>query len=89
MIGRGVFANPFVFATDSPWTNYTKEQKIALYRKHVQLFADTWKHNERRVVTLNKFCKVYINGFDGAKELREKLMAARSTDNLLALLDAA
>ncbi|MBP7806959.1 tRNA-dihydrouridine synthase [Candidatus Saccharibacteria bacterium] len=88
MIGRGVFTDPFVFTADSPWAAYSKEQKIALYRKHVQLFADTWKHNERRVVTLNKFCKVYINGFDGAKELREQLMTACSSDKLLEILDA-
>jgi tRNA-dihydrouridine synthase len=94
MIGRGVFQDPFVFAdplaSGSPWTDYTKEQKIALYRKHVELFAKTWKSplasGERKVHTLNKFCKIYINGFDGAKELRDKLMNAKSTDELLELL---
>ena len=54
-----------------------------------QLFADTWKNNERPVPTLNKFCKVYINGFDGAKELHEHLMAAKSTDELLFILKKA
>jgi hypothetical protein len=29
---------------------------------------------------------VYISDFDGAKELREQLMSANSTDELLALL---
>ena len=87
MIGRGVFHDPFVFAKDSPWKGYTKQQRIALYRKHVELFAKTWKNGERKVYTLNKFCKIYINGFNGAKELREKLMAARNTDELLSLLD--
>jgi tRNA-dihydrouridine synthase len=86
MIGRGVFDDPFVFAKASPWATYTKDQKVALYRKHVELFAKTWPNNERKVHTLNKFCKIYINGFDGAKELREKLMEAKSTDELLDLL---
>ena len=86
MIGRGVFQDPFVFAKESPWQNYTKEQRIALYRKHVQLFADTWQQGERKVQTLNKFCKVYIQNFEGAKELREKLMNAKSTDELLDIL---
>lgn len=89
MIGRGIFHNPFVFAESSPWESQTREQRIELYRKHVQLFADTWKNNERPVPTLNKFCKVYISGFDGAKELREQLMAAKSTDELLKLLSEA
>lgn len=89
MIGRGIFHDPFVFAENSPWLTFTKEQRIALYRSHVELFAATWQHNERRIVTLNKFCKVYINGFDGAKELREALMGAESAADLLAMLDAA
>jgi tRNA-dihydrouridine synthase len=74
------------FQTNSPWQNYTREQKIALYRKHVELFINTWKNNERKIETLNKFCKVYINGFDGAKEYREKLMCAKNADELLSLL---
>lgn len=83
MIGRGIFHDPFVFAEHSPWETYTKEQRIELYHAHVQLFAETWQHGERPVHTLNKFCKVYIQGFDGAKELREKLMSALNTDELL------
>ncbi|MCA9330866.1 tRNA-dihydrouridine synthase [Candidatus Saccharibacteria bacterium] len=86
MIGRGVFQDPYVFAIDSPWQALSPDQKIALYRTHVQRFADAWQANERKVVTLNKFCKVYVNGFDGAKELRERLMAAGSTDELLSIL---
>lgn len=86
MIGRGVFQDPYVFAKDSPWLNFTKQQRIDLYKKHVQLFANTWQNNERRVPTLNKFCKVYIQGFDGAKELRENLMNADNTDDLLKIL---
>lgn len=93
MIGRGVFHDPFVFAEDSPWGSFTKQHRIELYAKHVKLFADTWLHNEpagrtggRKVHTLNKFCKVYIQGFDGAKELREQLMAAKTTAELLNLL---
>jgi tRNA-dihydrouridine synthase len=89
MIGRGVFQDPFVFAEHSPWETYSREQKIALYQKHVGLFADTWEHGDRRVAMLNKFCKIYVNGFDGAKELREQLMAAESTAELLGFLQAA
>jgi tRNA-dihydrouridine synthase len=86
MIGRGVFHDPFAFAEESPWEDYTKQQRIDLYTKHVKLFTETWQPGERRIVTLNKFCKIYINGFDNAKELREQLMAARDGDELLAML---
>lgn len=87
MIGRGIFRDPFAFAAESPWPAYTKQQRIDLYRKHVELFAKTWAAGERNIQTLNKFCKVYISDFDGAKEFRERLMTAKSTHELLSLLD--
>ena len=89
MVGRGIFHDPFVFYNRSseeivsPWDSYSKAQRIALYRKHVELFTETWQQGERNIKTLNKFCKVYINGFEGAKELRESLMEARETNDLL------
>ena len=86
MIGRGVFHDPFCFSDTSPWASYTPEQKKELFRRHIELFRDTWQNGERKLVMLNKFCKTYINGFDGAKELREQLMAARKADELLQLL---
>ena len=89
MIGRGVFHDPYVFAESSPWPEYSKEQRIELYKKHVQLFAKTWQKNERAVHTLNRFCKVYIQGFDGAKELRETLMQANSNEELVSILSHA
>jgi tRNA-dihydrouridine synthase len=89
MIGRGVFQDPFVFAENSQWGIQSREQRIALYHRHVQLFDTTWKDRERPIHTLNKFCKIYINGFDGAKELREVLMAATSADELLKILNKA
>ncbi len=86
MVGRGIFHDPYLFSDNSHWDTVRKEERIAMYRKHVELFAHTWQNNERRVPTLNKFCKVYIQNFDGAKELRERLMNAQTTDELLAVL---
>lgn len=89
MIGRGIFQDPFVFSPESPWKTYDRQARIDLYEKQVSLFADTWKQGERNIKTLNKFCKVYISDFDGARELRDQLMRAESTDELLQLLRAA
>lgn len=86
MIGRGIFHDPFLFAEESLWPHYTKEQRIELYQKHVILFAKTWTDQDRHLATLNKFCKVYINSFDGSKELRERLMDASTSEELLTLL---
>lgn len=89
MIGRGIFGDPFVFAESSPWQQWTREQRIDLYKRHVELFIATWQNRERPIHTLNKFCKIYINGFDGAKELREQLMNASSPQVLVKILTAA
>jgi len=89
MIGRGIFRDPFAFAGQSHWTDYPKEERIELYAKHVKLFQEVWTKDERRIHTLNKFCKIYISGFDGAKELREQLMATDRTEELLTILTKA
>lgn len=86
MIGRGVFQDPYVFAMDSPWDGFTKEQRLALFACQVELFEQTWGDHERPIHTLNKFCKIYVNGFDGAKELREKFMQASSCQDLSQML---
>jgi tRNA-dihydrouridine synthase len=84
MVGRGIFHDPFVFARDPK--ELSEADRRDLYRRHVELFAATWQPGERPIKTLNKFCKMYIQGFDGAKEMRERLMAANSTGELLNLL---
>ncbi len=86
MIGRGVFHDPFVFAKESPWPTFTKEQKLALLKKHITLFSETWTGNERRYETLKKFAKVYVHEFDGAKELREEIMNTSSAEEALSIL---
>lgn len=87
MIGRGIFHDPFVFAKESPWLNYTKQQKIELLRRHITLFSETWGGGERRYETLKKFAKVYIHEFDGAKELREEIMNTSTAEEALSLLN--
>ena len=86
MIGRGIFHDPFLFSGTDKWANFTKADKIELFKKHINLFDETWG-TTRRVHVLNKFCKVYIEGFDGAKDLREKLMVADDVGELLNILD--
>lgn len=87
MIGRGIFHNPYAFSEDSPWEHMQPNQRIDLYKRHVQLYLNTWQNNEYPVITLNKFCKIYVSGFDGAKELREKLMSCRDAKQLLERLE--
>jgi tRNA-dihydrouridine synthase len=86
MIGRGVLHDPFVFAKHSPWGQWGKGQKLALFRKHIELYLKTYEGKERHFEALRKFCKLYINGFDGASELRAKFMETKNPQQALALL---
>jgi tRNA-dihydrouridine synthase len=86
MIGRGVFKDPYCFADDSPWPSLPAAKKIKLFKTHVERFKATYAARERSFLVLKRFCKVYINGFDNASELREKIMACQSIDEMLALL---
>lgn len=82
MIGRGVFQDPYAAMDESPWAEVSPRQKIKLYETHIKLFRETWPDDGRPPVALNKFCKTYINGFEGAKELRARLMHCASLDEL-------
>lgn len=86
MAGRGIFQDPFLFAENSPWEEWSKEQKLGLFAKHIELYMKTYQKNERRFEALRKFCKVYISGFDGAAELRTKFMQTSNPSEALELL---
>lgn len=86
MVGRGIFSDPFLFSEKSPWEQWEPKQKIELFKKHIELHLNTYQNNERRFETLRKFCKVYINGFEGASEIRAKFMETSSPPQALELL---
>jgi tRNA-dihydrouridine synthase len=89
MIGRGVFKDPFCFDPQSPWATESADEKIQLYITHVERFTQTWQNRERNFQSLKRFCKVYIGGFDGASELRERVMSTNAGDELIAVLQDA
>ena len=53
---------------------------FSLLRYHLDLFDRYQPQTGRPFETLKRFFKIYIKGFDGAKELRDQLMHATSTD---------
>ena len=78
MIGRGIFSNPWFFDPKVDPKSKSPQERVALLRRHVVLFEDLWSESAgRRIDTMKKFFKVYVSEFDGAKELRAALMAAR------------
>ncbi len=88
MIGRGVLHDPFAFTQSSPWQSWDKAKKLELFRKHIELYLGTYQTKERNFEALRKFCKLYINGFDGASELRAKFMETTDPLDALKLLES-
>ena len=98
MIGRGVFSDPFCFrraieATRKEYseaeyssTIHHKSELIALLHYHLDLFDHYQPTLGRPFETLKRFFKIYIRDFDGAKELREKLMHTTTTDEVRSIL---
>lgn len=84
MIGRGVFQNPYCFTDHEP----TKEELLELFRFHLDQYDRHEKEVEKYPYEpLKHFFKVYINSFDGASDLRVKLMDCKTTNELRAVLD--
>lgn len=76
MIGRGIFANPWVFEKTA--RVHGKEEYLELLQKHLTLFEKTWGKTKNYQI-MKKFFKMYINGFDGANLLRQQLMATANS----------
>ncbi len=86
MIGRGIFHDPYAFAEKSPWEQMSKEERIALLVHHIELHQQSYPNGERPFNPLKKFAKIYISNFDGASELRDKIMHTSDAGEALALL---
>ena len=83
MIGRGVFANPWVFSKNGK--DRGKEDYINLLKKHIELFEKTWGETKNFAI-IKKFFKMYIKDFRGANQLRIKLMETKNFEEVRALL---
>lgn len=88
MIGRGVLHDPFAFAAASPWPGWDKAKRLGLFKKHIELFIETYQDAERKFEPLRKFCKLYINGFEDAARMRESFMHTNTPEEALKSLTA-
>ncbi|MBI2064133.1 MAG: tRNA-dihydrouridine synthase family protein [Candidatus Yanofskybacteria bacterium] len=85
MVGRGIFANPWFFNEKVDIKEIKPKQRIELLRGHLDNFEKLWGSNGR-FDTMKKFFKVYISNWDGAKELRAKLMMAKNKQGVVDIL---
>lgn len=73
MIGRGIFGNPWVFNKKVKEGSISIQEKLKVMIEHTHLFEQVLGEHKNFDI-MKKHYKAYVNGFDGAKELRIKLM---------------
>ena len=81
MIGRGIFANPWLFDQSGEKAGVLIGERFETFMRHIDLYEKTWG-SKKNYANLKKFCKAYINNFPGASRYREKIMEAKSLEEL-------
>lgn len=82
MIGRGIFTNPFCFEPEP--RQHSREELLQLLNFHLDLVENA--DHKMPFAPLKRFFKIYIRDFDGASELRQKLMEAKNIPEVRAIL---
>lgn len=83
MLGRAIYGNPWLYTgrADEP----ASQEKIDALVEHLTLFEELMADTTNYAV-MKKHFKAYITGWDGAKELRARLMETSSPAEAAALL---
>jgi nifR3 family TIM-barrel protein len=72
MIGRGIFGNPWFFSGKLV-ANIPPHERLEVMLEHAKAF-DKLLGNVKNFAIMKKHFKAYVSGWEGAKELRVKLM---------------
>lgn len=77
MLGRAIFGNPWLFSSlHGKQINPSIFKKLNVMVEHTKLF-EKLLGRVKSFAVMKKHYKAYVNGFDGAKELRMELMEAK------------
>ncbi len=82
MLGRAIFGNPWLFSEHNP----SREEKIEVLLEHVALY-DKEFNGVKPFDIMKRHFKAYINGFDGAAEIRAELYESKTADEVKAVLE--
>lgn len=80
LVGRATLGNPWFFSGHAP----DKEEKFKVAIEHCELFEQN--HMNHAFFAMRKHLAWYCRGFDGARELRTKLMLANSSKEVETIL---
>lgn len=83
MLGRAIFGNPWLFANAR--LPVPLEERLLVMVEHTKLFHELLG-DIKNFAVMKKHYKAYVNGFDGAKELRMKLMETETPEEVEAIV---
>src|SRR3989344_92346 len=90
MLGRAIFGKPYLFnhsrELDNREDTQTRKKILKIMVEHTKLFEKLLPHKSFSI--MKKHYKAYVNGWEGAKELRIKLMDAKDVKEVSKIVDA-
>ena len=87
MLGSAIFGNPFLFVNSNELAN-SRERKLKVLIEHLYFF-DKMLSDTVSYALMKKHFKAYISGWNGAKELRSRLMETTSVSDAQLILQKA
>ncbi|MBY0539175.1 tRNA-dihydrouridine synthase [Patescibacteria group bacterium] len=92
MLGKAIFGNPWLFSNSQELQNgrlrkstISTEEKLRVLVEHTELYEELLPHKSFAI--MKKHYKAYVNGFDGAAELRAQLMATNSAEEVAGIVE--
>jgi len=76
MLGRAIFGNPWLFNKQVSRGILDTKEVLKVLVEHTKLFSELLPHKSFAI--MKKHFKAYVTGWDGAKELRMKLMETQN-----------
>lgn len=81
MVGRGIFGTPWFFDEEVFNNGKTVEERLRICVEHTKLYEEKLG-DIKSFAIMKKHFKAYVNGFDGAKELRMELMECSNANEM-------
>jgi len=81
MLGRAIFGSPFLFNTSKKMTDLSLKERLEIMLEHTRLFEQLLG-DVKNFAIMKKHYKAYVNNFEGAAELRAKLMETKNADEV-------
>ncbi len=86
MLGRAIFGNPWLFNTNKTVADISVPEKLRVMVEHTKLFAELLG-DIKNFAIMKKHYKAYVKDFDGAHELRAKLMEAENAGQVETMVE--